>query len=752
MATSGMSATDPMDTSNQPTSLVTYEPRPFNEVLAGAVIFQQDTSTPISNPPAWLLEIHQHLKDTQANIQHISQAVNQEHRSGLTQLQEQYNALRKAYITAIELHRSGAQATEDQIRAFHDTTTKASQRFAQEVWTALAQYATHQQKRDEAIGHLREETLKQQDELQNLQKKFLQHSQSLETWASRKDYEVNTLLKKAYVDPATLDQHMKDQLEAIRAYTNEAIQIYVSQQAQHLQPTVESVVEEMGRRASEPAETQQGTRRRSLSNRGLDREATRRNAQAAHAQFLGAAPPYMSGASGGRKLAGQDQRRTLWSWTYDDDHRGKEDNEDNAEGVGAGDSEDEDDAGAGGNGGGGKPPQRRQRQDPSPPSSDDGSSDNDDGPENRPRPRRRERHTEEPLSERLLRHAIKKLSQPTPTIQVNKPASFSGKDRSKFRAWWLTIEAYIELHFNSFASDQAKINWLGSFLTETAQEWHQKRVRSLRSLRIRDTWDQYAEALTERFTDPGQRHRDLKAIKALQYKGDISQYLTRLQDLNLSVQWSGTSLQDHIGQAIPNEILKLVYSRRGVLPDTDEDFFDSILEAGQIYENMQEDPGLSKKGESTSRKEHSKRDPRRQPRQRSPSDRAQRSRTPRREHKPADNANQANHWKNNNEALTGISPKTIEKHKKAKAACWRCGRNNHQTLNCYAKKDLDGKEIPSPRVSGAKKRAPDDNPAEEPSPPKKAKAATTSALALPHPRIFEINDDDNDSESEKGFP
>ena len=69
-------------------------------------------------------------------------------------------------------------------------------------------------------------------------------------------------------------------------------------------------------------------------------------------------------------------------------------------------------------------------------------------------------------------------------------------------------------------------------------------------------------------------------MKALQYSEDVSQYLTRLQDLNITVQWTGTALRDHIARTVPNKTIELVYSRRGGVPEADEDFLDAVNGGG----------------------------------------------------------------------------------------------------------------------------------------------------------------------------
>ncbi|KAK7999425.1 hypothetical protein PG990_012025 [Apiospora arundinis] len=188
--------------------------------------------------------------------------------------------------------------------------------------------------------------------------------------------------------------------------------------------------------------------------------------------------------------------------------------------------------------------------------------------------------------------------------------SYDGEDRAKFKPWWQKVEAYIETYEESFDSDARRINWVGSLLTVKAQTWHQQRVKQVKGLGLADRWDQYVQALRERFTDPSERFRNTTKMRNLKYKGDISQYLSELLDLNDVVQWSGTTFQQHITEALPDEITRLVYSRQGGLPTTDEDFLSAVQEAGLVYENMMANPGLSKpgKGMSASIPERSKSD------------------------------------------------------------------------------------------------------------------------------------------------
>ena len=45
-------------------------------------------------------------------------------------------------------------------------------------------------------------------------------------------------------------------------------------------------------------------------------------------------------------------------------------------------------------------------------------------------------------------------------------------------------------------------------------------------------------------------------------------------------------------------------------------------------------------------------------------------------------------------ALQGINQSSIDKKKELGTQCWRCGRNNHHTLDCFTNTSLDRKVLP----------------------------------------------------------
>lgn len=229
----------------------------------------------------------------------------------------------------------------------------------------------------------------------------------------------------------------------------------------------------------------------------------------------------------------------------------------------------------------------------------------------------------------------------------------------------------------------------------------------------------------------------------LKYYGDTAQYLTELLDLNEVVQWFGVTFRKHISRTLPKEITRLVYSRNGGVPDTDEDFLTAVQEVGRIYETMLQDPGLSLKAgknEPVSKKEHSNAG---RPRDNS-SNKAARSNPSLKQpaaKKAANGDRKDNIWATTKLALEGIDQQKIDARKKAKTLCWRCGRDQHHTLACYAKKDVEGTDLPAAPTKNAAvgQKRPKEEEEEKARPPKKARfAATVARPPSPAPdRYFE---------------
>ncbi|KAK3684195.1 hypothetical protein B0T22DRAFT_384088 [Podospora appendiculata] len=676
-------------------SLVLYNPQEFDVVMRDAADLAV-TNDRIDNPPEWLVYLHDKIARTYSAMQSLAKDVRATQRQDLEELKRGYNQMRDHYLGMAHLYHSGTQVTQQQIATLHNQVEQASADFVQRVWSQIAKFATQDAARQQAVERLEEMAKFHQEALLTVQKEVQNQKnfqKEVDSWAQEKNLQIQDLLAREYLDPASLDSRMQSKLEELRQYTQAAIQ-EAQQQMRFSRPVdVDSVLAGLGRRAASTAplgsqpslpsvkfSSSEARMRDQLSSRNLQAAQSGRQASLGRDQFLSARTPMMSGAAGGF-----------------------------------------------GGGFGGVPPLRPRMV----PGGDPGDSDPDDD--------------DDPA------HLIELVARPTIAqvnpVHLNKPSTYSGKELSQFKPWWLKVESYIETYDTSFPTDRHRINWVGSLLTDKAQIWHNQRSQQVRRMGLQDHWMGYALAVQERFKDPAERHRNLRKMQELRYQGDTAQYITEMLDLNEEVQWSGTAFQTHISRTLPNKITDLVYSRLGRLPTNDEEFLDAIQEAGQIYENMMANPGFSSgKGAPASTPERSKSGQHPNPRSEGRSQSGQSSNKDSHSAGPPKLDPKDKRWSSNKEALKGISSADIDKRKAAKKACWRCGRDNHQTLACFARKDVDGKELPAApeKTAAVKRKAEDPQPGASPA----AKKAKIDAIrtAIPHPEsVFEeIEDSDSD--------
>lgn len=348
-----------------------------------------------------------------------------------------------------------------------------------------------------------------------------------------------------------------------------------------------------------------------------------------------------------------------------------------------------------------------------------------------------------------LIHALSQSRQTSNAgpILFNRPPSYDGKDSSKFKQWWSRVERYMEIYGDSFPSDQLKIDWVGTLLTDHALVFHDLRENQTRSGGGTDSWNEYKGALAKRFKYTVDVSRLYRQMGKLVYRRDIGRYLTELRELNESVRIGGAPLKDIVTHALPKDITRMVYTRTGGIPETDEDFLDAVLEAGRLFENLDDWSGSPEKEKPGSTQERPKSSSRREKHRSDPA--AQSSKGPIND-KFGDNL-----WDTPREAFRGIDQADIDRYKAEKAACWRCGRGTHQTLKCFATKNIAGKTIPpcprKPQISATsydnKRQAEDEQETEPPPPAKRAKIASIMEAPLAG-RIFEAESESEPNEED----
>lgn len=709
-------------------ALALYEPQDFDVVM-------RDPNLPplsgivVNDPPEWMVHLHNKMQSTMEAAYAYALNVGEEHREAYEELKNHYEVMKRNYRLMAQMYEAGMVSHQDQILQFRMQVEQASASFSQQIWGQVAKFAQESDRRQVAVNKLQEIAEFHHQALQAMQKDLnttKTFQKDVSNWAAEKETQINDLLAREYIDPQHVDERTRRQVDDLRAYTRAALSEFQKQIAQHKTIDVDSVLETIGRRAasrpasspfiSQPASevmrgppskysSSEARMREDLTTQRLLHEQARHIAENARRQFHTARMgSFMTSASDSlpRQPSGGLGRDP------DDSH--------DREGFNNG------------------PPRGPPRGSHLP---------DNDGEPNRP-----PRGTPE---ERLL-HALERLGhKPTSAvvnpIHLNKPTTYDGRDLSKFRSWWMKVESYIDTYADSFQHDKMRIHWVGSLLTDKAQLWHQQRAQQIARMKVVDRWAGYSAALQDRFKDASEKHRNSKKMTELKYQGDTAQYITELLDLNEVVQWSGTTFQNHISKTLPDEITKLVYSRQGAVPESDEDFLAAIQEAGQIYENMLTNPGISQsKGGPTSTPEHSKSGQRprdKEPRSNPGPNRSSRKEDPKKASPSKGRDPKKQVWNSTKDALVGVDQAAIDQRKKDKVSCWRCGRSNHHTLECFSKKDVDSKDLSAApgKVSAAKRKTPD---SEQPAPSAQKKARIDAILTEPPSRFMEIDDSDSD--------
>jgi len=710
--------------------IVLYEPRDFDEIMKDQSEITLSDVT-IHNPPQWAVQLHEKIASAYDAIRQHGTSVVPTQVEQVKALREHYTAMVEDYTMVKRLLRSQMQLTTTQVEVLELQFNKAYNTFTGEVWTQIARFSNEQQARDNAIYRLKDIAQHHEGAINVLHAELVKQKatyQQVEEWAKQKNGEVAYLLQRE--QEGTISGQEQSRMSELRSFATAAVEEALKQREtgpMDMETVLGNLADRARNTGSLEPEPVKKSRHVKKSTSTHDKPPNLTD------EFLRRAATREVKKNADRQLAGQRSMEPAMM---------------------------------GGLGGGKPPPPPKGRENPEDPEEPDSSSSSESTPSDeddfvipvrRSAKRSRQHKTRRESSEdivALLGAALR--TGGGPTISMNKPERYNGKDKTKFLSWWQSVESYMEVHTRNFETDAQKIGWIGSLFTDTALEWHQKRVYQVAKLGFNDQWANYVTALRERFRDVAREHNDLKAMRKLEYKGDIAEYITKLQELNYSVNWSGISFRNHVAQTVPKKIVELVYSRQGAVPSDDEPFLDAVTEAGLLYETMQADPGLhrdnktSGKEESTSKKEHSKSD---QPGKDSRSRSDQSSKRKRDEEKSDEQNPKEKKWPNNQAALKGIKQAQIDKFKANQATCWRCGRFSHRSTECYAATDADGNTIPLPenKVASTTVKTEESEDKEEEVPhAKRQKIAGLldhHSIPFPWPRIVELSD----SEDQEGF-
>jgi hypothetical protein len=219
-------------------------------------------------------------------------------------------------------------------------------------------------------------------------------------------------------------------------------------------------------------------------------------------------------------------------------------------------------------------------------------------------------------------------------------------------------------------------------------------------------------------------------MRTLCYTGDFSDYLVNLCDLNQTLGLAGRAFRDQVEAQLPDDIINMMYMLRPI-PEDDDDFLQVVELAGKRIEEIKRRAKARSKMEIKTHKNSNEKEKEKE---------KVKNKNGETKKEKKDNKNKNNYKKDTQEkkikeekfalmkeALDGISELLIQKHKTTGVSCWRCGRNNHYTTECYAKTTEYGENLKKPKVSSQPKRKRNDDDKEEENDKKKAKTAVVRA-------------------------
>jgi hypothetical protein len=143
----------------------------------------------------------------------------------------------------------------------------------------------------------------------------------------------------------------------------------------------------------------------------------------------------------------------------------------------------------------------------------------------------------------------------------------------------------------------------------------------------------------------------------------------------------------------------------GPIPDDDDDFLQVVETAGKRVEEYKQRTKERTSGETKPNKNSTDKNTNKEKENKNKNKKENKQDYNKDENKKEvkDKKSKDKRFSSTKEALNGISEELIQKYETANATCWRCGRSNHYTTECYAKIADGGESLEKPTISSQRK-------------------------------------------------
>lgn len=294
-------------------------------------------------------------------------------------------------------------------------------------------------------------------------------------------------------------------------------------------------------------------------------------------------------------------------------------------------------------------------------------------------------------------------------VKIKEPPPYKEDGKQNFRTWWKQVENYFEQTQKGWMADDGydRILFVGSLLRDSAQEWFQEYQEEVEEDPTKRSWEYFKQASFGRFVSKFEKTEANKKMRALEYTGNIEEYITKIKLLNARVKCSGTILKDMVIDALPYKISeRLSYIDEDI---DDKEFLALVVKAGkerELFEQRQEAKkkfasklsAVPKTDKTMARKSpEPPRDRKRSRRNSTPPPAAKKSKFDKR-------------FNTLKEALEGtnISEKLAERRIKDKL-CARCGAKSHLAYYCHTQAKVAEIEVGEPEEeNGSRSPTPED--------------------------------------------
>ncbi|KAI1430488.1 hypothetical protein GGR50DRAFT_698983 [Xylaria sp. CBS 124048] len=167
----------------------------------------------------------------QAVVTYLQQ-LSEKNRQDVESLRDQYTPMQDGHAALVHLQQSSVGATENMLSQFHRQIEKISNKFASNIYGAIAQFASDNKARDEAFQQISAITQRQQQRIEALEHNAGEEQefrQNATHWAETKESQINGLFAGEVIDPAQIDARMQEQLPDIRTFATDAINEFRTQ-------------------------------------------------------------------------------------------------------------------------------------------------------------------------------------------------------------------------------------------------------------------------------------------------------------------------------------------------------------------------------------------------------------------------------------------------------------------------------------------------------------------------------------------